>query len=295
VSDEAGSKAADAADDGTSVRGAVAGRALAGATRSLVEVSMDVGVARLRLADPQHRNALSKRLSDDLAAAVDSAMARGARAIVLTAEPPVFCAGGSLDGLLDREAPLSEMYAGMMRLAEAPVPTIAAVGGPAIGAGVNLPLVCDVVIASTSARFDPRFLDVAIHPGGGHLWRLWQRVGLQGAAAMVLCGDTLTGAEAADRGLAWRCVDDADLDATALRLARRAADRPAPLVRRTKDSLRRSAMLSDPAEAVEVELRAQEWSVAQPEFTEAVRRIQRKISERADPRGHRSATERRSD
>jgi enoyl-CoA hydratase len=158
-------------------------------TRSLVRLTVDVGVAWLRLADPEHRNALSKRLSDDLGAAVDSAMARGARAIVLTAEPPVFCAGGSLDGLLDRRVPLSEMYAGMLRLVDAPVPTIAAVGGPAIGAGVNLPLACDIVIASTSARFDPRFLDVGIHPGGGHLWRLGQRIGPQGAAALVLCGD----------------------------------------------------------------------------------------------------------
>ena len=246
-----------------------------------VEISMDDGVALLRLADPRRRNALSKRLSDDLAAAVDSVMARDARAIVLTAEPPVFCSGGSLDDLLNRPYPLSELYAGMSRLAEAPVPTIAAVGGPAIGAGVNLPLACDIVIASASARFDPRFLDVGIHPGGGHLWRLAQRVGPQGAAALVLCGDSLSGAEAAQHGLAWRCVEDADLEATALRLARRAADRPTPLVRRTKESLRRTAWLSDPAEAIDLELRAQQWSVEQPEFVEAVRRIRHEIAERA--------------
>jgi enoyl-CoA hydratase len=190
----------------------------------------------------------------------------------------VFCAGGSLDSLLDRRVPLREMYAGMTRLADSPVPTIAAVGGPAIGAGVNLPLACDVVIASRSARFDPRFLDAGIHPGGGHLWRLRQRIGSQGAAALVLCGDILTGAEAAEHGLAWRCVDDADLEATALRLARRAAGRPAALVQRTKDTLRRSALLTDPADAVELELRAQEWSVEQPAFTESVRRIQREVA-----------------
>jgi len=245
---------------------------------------MDEGVASVRLADPRHRNALSKQLSDDLAAAVDEALARGARAIVLTAAPPVFCAGGSLEGLLDRRTPLSEMYAGMMRLADAPVPTIAAVGGPAIGAGVNLPLACDIVIASTSALFDPRFLDVGIHPGGGHLWRLRERVGAQGAAAMVLCGETLTGAQAADRGLAWYCVEDADLEPTARRMARRAADRSAPLVRRTKESLRRSGALSDPAQAHELELRAQQWSVKQPEFTATVQRIQHEVAQRAAAR-----------
>jgi enoyl-CoA hydratase len=284
VSDETTGRAAGPRAGRTQGTRAADGQAPDNGRRSLVEVSMDAGVARLRLADPRHRNALSKRLSDDLAAAVDSVLASDARAIVLTADPPVFCAGGSLDGLLDRRAPLSEMYAGMTRLAQAPVPTIAAVGGPAIGAGVNLPLACDIVIASASARFDPRFLDAGIHPGGGHLWRLARRVGPQGAAALVLCGDILTGAEAADHGLAWRCVDDAELEATALRLARRAADRSAPLMRRTKESLRRSAMLSDPAEAAELELRAQQWSVEQPDFIEAVRRIQREIAERARTR-----------
>jgi enoyl-CoA hydratase/carnithine racemase len=250
----------------------------------LVKVAMADGIGRIRLADPEHRNALSKRLSDDLAAAVDAAISRGARALVLTAEPPVFCAGGSLDSLLDRREPLREMYAGMLCLADAPVPTIAAVGGPAIGAGVNLPLACDVVIASRSARFDPRFLDAGIHPGGGHLWRLRQRVGSQGAAALVLCGDVLTGAEAAAHGLAWRCVDDADLEATALRLAGRAAGRSGPLVRRAKESLRRSALLTDPAEAVDLELKAQEWSVEQPAFTESIKRIKREIAERTPRR-----------
>src|ERR1700755_2496928 len=118
----------------------------------LVDVRIDDGVGLLCLNDPAHRNALSKRLSDDLANAVAMALDRGARALVLSAAPPVFCAGGSLDSLLRRDVPLAEMYAGMERLAAAPVPTIAAVGGPAIGAGVNLPLACDIVIATPAAR-----------------------------------------------------------------------------------------------------------------------------------------------
>src|ERR1700739_165688 len=172
---------------------------------STIRQVLEDGVAVLTLADPGKRNALSHRRSEDLAAAVGSVLSAGARAIVLDAEPPVFCAGGSLDELLERARPLSETYAGFLALAEAPVPTIAAVAGPAIGAGVNLPLACDVVIAGEGARFDPRFLDVGIHPGGGHLWRLVQRIGVQGAAALSLLGDTLTGAEAQARGLAWRC------------------------------------------------------------------------------------------
>jgi enoyl-CoA hydratase len=250
-----------------------------GESGPLVDVRVDDGVGLLRLNDPSHRNALSKRLSDDLADAVATALDHGARALVLSAAPPVFCAGGSLEGLLRREVPLAEMYAGMERLAAAPVPTIAAVGGPAIGAGVNLPLACDIVIATPAARFDPRFLDVGIHPGGGHLRRLADRVGAQGAAAMVLCGDLLTGDEAERRGLAWRCVPEAELDAAALNLARKAAARSPELVRRTKQSLRESLRVSV-AEAAALELTAQEWSVGRPEFAETVQRVLRELQTR---------------
>jgi enoyl-CoA hydratase len=163
---------------------------------------------------------------------------------------------------------------------QAPVPTIAAVAGAAVGAGVNLPLACDVVIAAESARFDPRFLDVGIHPGGAHLWRLVQRVGVQGAVALVLLGDTLTGAEAQAHGLAWRCVPDADLEKVALALATRATQRSAPLVQRTKQTLQATLVATTFEEAFSLELAAQEWSVNQPEFADAVRRIQTGIAAR---------------
>jgi enoyl-CoA hydratase len=245
-----------------------------------VRVAIEDGIARITLADPAHRNALSKALSDALAAAVSRALGAGAAVLVLDAEPPVFCAGGSLEGLLDPRHGLGAMYAGFLALADAPIPTIAAVCGPAVGAGVNLPLACDVVLAGESARFDPRFLDVGIHPGGGHLWRLTRRIGYQGAAAMVLCGDALTGAEAAAHGLAWRCVPDAELPEAATRLARRVAGRSAELVRRTKQTLRASEGLRDAAQAVALELEAQQWSVEQPDFRERVAAIRDGIAAR---------------
>lgn len=248
---------------------------------SKVRISLDDGVAVLTLADPRKRNALSFRMSEDLAAAVGSALDDGARAIVLDAEPPVFCAGGSLDDLLAQARPLSETYAGFLALADAPVPTICAVAAPAIGAGVNLPLACDVVIAGDSARFDPRFLDIGIHPGGGHLWRLAQRVGPQGAAALSLCGDSLTGAEAVTAGLAWRCVPDGSVLETALSLARRAASRSPELVRRTKATLRATTGHdASVSAAIATELQAQQWSVEQPYFTETLQSLRARIGSR---------------
>jgi enoyl-CoA hydratase len=246
----------------------------------LVHVTLADGVATLQLDDPQHRNALSARMSIDLAAAVDLALSEDAGAIVLTAVPPVFCAGGSLDELL-AGGPLEVLYQGFSALANAPVPTIAAVAGAAIGAGVNLPLACDIVLTTPAARFDPRFLDVGIHPGGGHLWRLRQRIGSQGAAALVLCGDVLTGEEAVRAGLAWRCLEESSLEAAAISLARRAAHRSRPLVARTKATLRLSESMLEPTEAMALELEAQRWSMSQPEFDEHVRSIQAKLGGRS--------------
>ena len=247
------------------------------AADGLVTTSIDERVGIVTLDDPAHRNALSHAMSNAVAAGVDEVLRHGARAVILTACPPVFCAGGSIDDLLDPPGPLSASYAGLHALAACPVPTIAAVGGPAIGAGVSLPVACDIVITTDQARFDPRFLDVAIHPGGGHLWYMNRRVGYQGAAAMVICGDMLTGPEAVSAGLAWRCVAPEDLMPTALRLAGVAAGRSADLVARTKATLRQVAGLADLAEAERIELEAQQWSVEQPAHLDAVRRLRDRI------------------
>jgi enoyl-CoA hydratase len=228
-------------------------------------------IGRVHLDDPERRNALSKELSDAVAAAVVD-LQESVGAIVLTAEPPVFCSGGVLDDLITPRFPLSESYAGMTALAACPVPTICVVEGPAIGAGVNLPLACDVVVTGPKARIDPRFLDVGIHPGGGHLARLRAKVGRQGAVAMSLCGDSLSGEEAAAAGFAWRCSPDPL--ALAMRLAWRAAHRDRQLVVRAKQSL------DDPGDPYEVELAAQQWSVDRPGFKEGVQAIKDSLAAR---------------
>ena len=85
-------------------------------------------------------------------------------------------------------APSPSIYEGFLRVLRSPLPTIAAVNGPAVGAGMNLALACDVRLAGASARFDTRFVKIGLHPGGGHVWMLERAVGPQAAAAMVLFG-----------------------------------------------------------------------------------------------------------
>lgn len=245
----------------------------------LVRVRFDGTTAVVTLDDPTTRNALSPPLSIALEQAVDDALAHDATAIVLGANGDVFSSGGSLAELEAPTHPLADAYRGMNALADAPVPTIAVVEGPAIGAAVNLVLAVDVVLCSPAARFDPRFLDVGIHPGGGHLWRLQERVGRQGAAALSLCGDALTADEAVAAGLAWRCLPAGEVWPAAMRFAQRIASRPAPLVRRTKDTLVRTSpsgcVLAD---AVEIERVAQEWSMAEPFFAERVAAVKARLA-----------------
>src|SRR5947209_2101572 len=144
-------------------------------------------VAVLTLSDPGRRNALSLELSGQLAGAVAECDQDGSvHAIVITGAPPAFCAGadrGALAaaGRTGSEAQLRGIYAGFLAVANAALPTSAAVNGPAVGAGLNLALACDVRLAGPGAVFDARFLQLGIHPGGGMTWLAQRAVGPQTA------------------------------------------------------------------------------------------------------------------
>ncbi len=94
-------------------------------------------------------------------------------AIVVTGAPPAFCAGADLGNLAEVDGErLGAIYEGFLRIARSSLPTLAAVNGAAVGAGMNLALGCDVRLAARRARFDTRFLQLGLHPGGGHTWML---------------------------------------------------------------------------------------------------------------------------
>lgn len=246
----------------------------------LTRTERDGRVAVVVLDDPTRRNALSKDLCGELTATMDELEHdAGVGAIVVTGAAPAFCAGADLTQLGEsRRDGLLEIYAGFLRVAASPLPTIAAVNGPAVGAGMNLALAADVRVAGRSARFDTRFLDLGIHPGGGHTWMLRRIVGPQTAMAMVVFGERLDGAEAERVGLAWRCVDDDDLLDTAVAMAARAADGPPELTRRVKATIGAVAEIDRHDEAVERELGDQLWSMDQPAFAERLAQLQARIS-----------------
>ena len=244
---------------------------------------MTDGVGILTLDAPERRNAFDLAMCDEVGAALDRLEADPAvGALVVTGAGTAFCAGADLShlGATQREGLLA-IYEGFLRVARSPLPTIAAVNGPAVGAGMNLALACDVRVAGESARFDPRFLQLGIHPGGGHTWMLRRIVGPQVAAAMVLFGEVLDGAAAERCGLAWRCVPDDEVLERSVALAARAAAAPRELVRRINATLADMAAVADHDAAVARELDDQVWSVTRPEFAERLAAAQSRISRRS--------------
>lgn len=246
-----------------------------------VSYRVDERVALITLDAPDRRNAMNLALVDELVAAVAAAEDdHGVGAVVVTGAGSAFCAGAALDHLADpgtdKDAGLRRVYEGFLAVARCTLPTIAAVNGPAVGAGMNLALACDVRIVSPAARFDARFLDLGLHPGGGHMWMLERIAGPQVAAAAVLFGEALDGAAAARVGLAWSCVSDDELLPAAQAMAERAASMPRELSVRTKATLRATPSVSTHTEAVDFELAAQVWSTTQPEFAERLARFRRK-------------------
>jgi enoyl-CoA hydratase len=242
------------------------------------------GVVTLRLNDPARGNLLSRSLCRALVEAVgDAAADPDARALVVRANGRAFCAGADLEdlkaGARGDTAALHDVYAAFMAVAEAPLPTVAVVEGPAVGAGMNLALACDVRLAGERARFDTRFLQIGLHPGGGHGWMLLRAVGWEQACRLLLLGATVDGAEAQRIGLASACVPDADLDTTLAGLLANLGRVPRDLLLRTKRSLRRAAGQSH-EDALRHETEEQSWSLRQPAFADMVSQLQRRLADK---------------
>jgi enoyl-CoA hydratase len=240
-------------------------------------------VAVVTIHDPERRNALTLAMGDEIVAALDALEADpGVGAVVVTGTPPAFCAGADLShlGASASGAGLRSIYEGFLRIARSSLPTVAAVNGAAVGAGMNLALCCDVRLAGRRAKFDTRFLELGLHPGGGHTWLMRRILGPQGAAATVLFGEVLDGQAAERVGLVWRCVEDEALLPSAAELAGRAAAGPPELTRRLKATLAAMAKVADHETAVAMELETQLWSMAQPEFAERLAAMQARIAAR---------------
>ena len=248
-------------------------------------VSVSDGVAVVTLHAPERRNVLSHAMVAGLRSAYDAAEADpSVRCVVLTGAGKAFCAGADLETLEQSAAgdfePVRFVYNGFLRVLDSPLPTIAAVNGPAVGAGFNLALACDVRIAATTARFDTRFEALNVHPGGGHTWLLSRAVGGQNATMAVLFGEVWDATAALARGLVVSVEEPGALLQAATELGKRLRKHSPAYVRTLTGTLRHALSNASYREVLEAETAAQEWSVRQPEFLDGLKRIKAQISSR---------------
>ena len=217
-----------------------------------VQETRDGAVATLTLNDPDRRNALSTQAQWDAVVAACERIGRDpeVRCVILTGAGSAFCAGGNVKDMKEKSGiaagspyAIAEGYrAGIQRIPLAfyklDVPTIAAVNGPAIGAGCDLACMCDIRIASDRARFAESFVKLGIIPGDGGAWLLPRAVGMSKAAEMTFTGDAIDAAEALACGLVSKVVPGERLMDEARALAARIAANPAPALRMAKRLMR---------------------------------------------------------
>jgi 2-(1,2-epoxy-1,2-dihydrophenyl)acetyl-CoA isomerase len=204
------------------------------------------GIARLTLNRPERLNSFNTEMHAEVRAALATIPASEARVLVISGAGRGFCAGQDLNDRAvapgaappDLAASIEQNYKPLvLSLRALPLPVIAAVNGVAAGAGANLALACDLVIAARSAVFVQAFAKLGLVPDSGGTWFLPRLVGTARALGLAFLGDKLSAEQAAAWGLIWRCVEDAEFAGVVEDLARHFAAAPTRGLARTKQAI----------------------------------------------------------
>lgn len=206
------------------------------------------GVGRLTLNRPDRLNSFNTVMHEEVVKALDEIEGNpGIRAMLLTGAGRGFCAGQDLGDravapggeAVDLGDSVERYYAPLIRrLTGMEKPVVCAVNGVAAGAGANIALACDIVIAARSAKFIQSFANIGLIPDSGGTWVLPRLVGQARALGLALTGEPLSAEKAEEWGLIWRCVDDGALDSEATALAERFASGPTRGLAATKRAIR---------------------------------------------------------
>ncbi|MEO6473412.1 MAG: enoyl-CoA hydratase-related protein [Aeromicrobium sp.] len=241
-------------------------------TESLVLLETDGPLRTIRLNAAERRNALDLALLAELKGAIEKVRNdEEARVLIVAGAGKAFCAGANLQSMFgDLERPVHEIrqhlkgvYGSFLGLRDLTIPTIAAVQGAAVGAGMNIALACDIVVAGPRAAFGPTFAEIGLHPGGGCSFMLTERMGAANALVAILSGDIINADEAIRLRLANVLSDEPE--AKARELAAKYATRSPELNANIKRSVR-IATTSDIDTSTDFESWAQASSVGSEEF-----------------------------
>ena len=240
--------------------------------------SVTAGVGRLTLNRPDRLNSFTTAMHAEVRDALGRLLPEGARVLVLTGAGRGFCAGQDLNDRavapgskpVDLGDSIENCYKPLMlSLRALPMPIVAAVNGVAAGAGANIALACDIVIAARSATFIQSFSKLGLVPDSGGTWTLPRLAGSARALGLALLGDKLSAEQAASWGLIWRCVDDAEFATVVDALAAQLAAAPTRGLARTKQAIHAAWGLSFEA-ALDSERDAQRELGASSDYAEGV-------------------------
>jgi 2-(1,2-epoxy-1,2-dihydrophenyl)acetyl-CoA isomerase len=240
--------------------------------------SIDGGIAHLTLNRPDKLNSFNLRMHTEVQQALQALPASGARVLVLTGAGRGFCAGQDLGDRavapgaqgVDLGDSIENYYNPLvLALNDLPMPVIAAVNGVAAGAGANIALACDLVIAARSASFVQAFSKLGLVPDSGGTWALPRLVGQARALGLALLGNKLPAETAAAWGMIWQCVEDAQLGPTVDALAMALAAAPTRGLASTKALIRGSWQHSLP-EQLNIERDAQRGLGRSADYAEGV-------------------------
>jgi 2-(1,2-epoxy-1,2-dihydrophenyl)acetyl-CoA isomerase len=236
------------------------------------------GVARLTLNRPDKLNSFNLRMHEETRHALSRLADSEVRVLVLSGAGRGFCAGQDLGDravapgsqAVDLGDSIERNYKPLiLALTTLPMPVIAAVNGVAAGAGANIALACDLVIAARSASFVQAFCRLGLVPDSGGTWTLPRLVGGARALGLAMLGDKLSAAQAESWGMIWKCVEDADLAATVDTLAQQLAVAPTRGLAATKAAIRGSWQRSL-AEQLDIERDAQRDLGRSADYAEGV-------------------------
>jgi 2-(1,2-epoxy-1,2-dihydrophenyl)acetyl-CoA isomerase len=229
----------------------------------MINYEINQGIATITLNRPDKFNSFNRQMADAFNAALQEASSdENIRCVIITGEGKAFCAGQDLQEAIDPNGPglkkiIEEGYnPSILRITEMPKPVIAAVNGVAAGAGANIALACDFVLAKQSATFIQAFSKIGLIPDSGGTYFLPRLIGYQRALAQMMLGDKVTADEAMQMGMIYQSIADDQFSNAVDTLASQLSNMPTKALALTKFALQKS-MQSDLPTQLENELQGQ--------------------------------------
>ncbi len=240
-------------------------------------LDFDGDIAVITLNRPDKLNSFTQAMHAELRSAFEEIENSKVRAMIITGQGRGFCAGQDLgdeafkiNDDFDAGDSIEQNYNPLIkRIINMPFPVIAAVNGAAAGAGANIALACDIVLAAKSAKFIQAFAKIGLIPDAGGTWTLTRQIGMARAKGLAMLAEPLSAQKALEWGLIWDVIDDEDLMPTAIKMAKHLSTQPTKAFAAIKQAMH-AATSNDMVTQLELEKKLQSQASRSDDFREGV-------------------------